>query len=664
MPQHTQPLQHQPHHQHQQHQQQQWAESGGRTTAAGGHSDLESIAAMQRLHLDDAHTHQYQGQPPLTSPPAARPPAPANHRASPMHSASHSQQPSTHLFRTPQKQLHSPVTAAHPTSSGAAGVWARKSAGQLFGTSPASGQPQPVGSPTGPPASPLLSGNGPSTPATPSTSTPYVPYVPHPSALTQPIKPHLRRGFPSLAHVPHSSHMDQQLAALLSTLIPSSSSDASRDACRAQLEALVRRVWPTAAVRLFGSSVNLLCDERSDCDLSLLMGEETGVKQSCYNSFIPKPKKEKGKKGPDKNSVAGAEAGAETNGSAPTFVDNGQQDENDLGTAQGAAEPDAQQQQQAAAADDGSETKPPSSPQANAKQGSSLTVDMLPTLSLSNPTHLHQLSLARTSDEQQPIEPGVVIEKLAAILKTESATLYSGILALPKARVPIVKFHSNEYGYDMDIGVNNLLAIENSQLIRAYMTADVRARQLVFIVKHWAKQRKINDPFRGTLSSYAYVLMTIHFLQQLTPPVLPCLQSYGVRGRGERIVSGYDCWWDGRLASEWRSDNGSGLSALLSGWFMYYAHCYGFSEDVISVRVGGVLSKRDKEKEWAGSGKRDKHLLSIEDPFEVSHDLGRVCDGNALYEIRGETIRGTKMMMEGKSMQSIMTKYEKEWRGS
>ena len=212
--------------------------------------------------------------------------------------------------------------------------------------------------------------------------------------------------------------------------------------------------------------------------------------------------------------------------------------------------------------------------------------------------------------------------------------------------------------------MNNLLAIENSALIRAYMSADVRARQLVFVIKHWAKQRKINDPFRGTLSSYAYVLMTIHFLQQLSPPVLPCLQSNTLRVRGERLVSGYDCWWDEGLAAGWRSANSSGLSALLSGWYLYYAHCFGFTDDVISVRVGGVLAKRDKEREWAGSGKRDKHLLSIEDPFEVSHDLGRVCDGNALFEIRGECIRGAKMQAEGKSVQALMAKYEKEWRGS
>ena len=247
--------------------------------------------------------------------------------------------------------------------------------------------------------------------------------------------------------MPHSPHIDQQLAALLSTLIPSQSSDESRDACRAQLEALVRRVWPTAAVRLFGSSVNLLCDERSDCDMSLLMGEDTGVKQSCYNTFIPKPKAEKGK-GKEK----GKEGAGSNGNAAATGVEAVQQSEEALGTAQGAGEPDVPQPAQqptSAPVKDGSATKLPPSPQQPAsKQSSSLTVDMLPTLSLSEPAHLQQLALSRASSEEALIEPGAVIEKLAAIIKTESARLYSDILALPKARVPIVKFHSDEFQYD------------------------------------------------------------------------------------------------------------------------------------------------------------------------------------------------------------------------
>ena len=257
-----------------------------------------------------------------------------------------------------------------------------------------------------------------------------------------------------------------------------------------------------------------------------------------------------------------------------------------------------------------------------------------------------------------------MVEKLAIILKTAPAA-FSSILALPKARVPIVKFSSLHHGYDCDVGVNNLLALENSLLIREYMQADVRARQLVYLVKHWARQRKINDPFRGTLSSYAYVLMVIHFLQQAVPPVLPNLQSYAAgAARPVRLVSGYDCHFYPLASLAWSARNRMTLSQLLSGFFFYFANVFDYITDVISIRTGGVLSKAVKQREWAGSGKRDKHLLSIEDPFEVSHDVGRVCDGNALYEIRGECIRAIKMMNEGKGVREMMAKYDKDWRGS
>lgn len=46
-------------------------------------------------------------------------------------------------------------------------------------------------------------------------------------------------------------------------------------------------------------------------------------------------------------------------------------------------------------------------------------------------------------------------------------------------------------------------------------------------MKHFARQRKINEPFRGTLSSYAYVLLVIQYLQSLKY----CLCFTCARGR-------------------------------------------------------------------------------------------------------------------------------------
>ncbi len=84
---------------------------------------------------------------------------------------------------------------------------------------------------------------------------------------------------------------------------------------------------------------------------------------------------------------------------------------------------------------------------------------------------------------------------------------------------------STHPGTKADITVNNMLACTNTKLLRDYCSIDPRLRQLVFLVKHWAKKRKVNNAYEGTLSSYAYCLMAIAHLQRRQPPVLPCLQE-------------------------------------------------------------------------------------------------------------------------------------------
>ncbi|KAL8111388.1 hypothetical protein AgCh_019198 [Apium graveolens] len=114
-----------------------------------------------------------------------------------------------------------------------------------------------------------------------------------------------------------------------------------------------------------------------------------------------------------------------------------------------------------------------------------------------------------------------VLLKLADILQSDNL---QNVQALTRARVPIVKLMDPVTGISGDICVNNLLAVINTKLLRDYALIDERLRQLAFIIKHWAKSRGVNETYQGTLSSYAYVLMCINFLQQRRPAILPCLQ--------------------------------------------------------------------------------------------------------------------------------------------
>ncbi|MCO5564125.1 hypothetical protein L7F22_017781 [Adiantum nelumboides] len=97
-------------------------------------------------------------------------------------------------------------------------------------------------------------------------------------------------------------------------------------------------------------------------------------------------------------------------------------------------------------------------------------------------------------------------EVVCALADALKANHMQNVQALTHARVPIVKYSDPKTGISCDVCVNNMLAVVNTKLLHDYAQIDVRLRQLAFMVKHWAKCRQVNETYRGTLSSYAYVL--------------------------------------------------------------------------------------------------------------------------------------------------------------
>ena len=84
------------------------------------------------------------------------------------------------------------------------------------------------------------------------------------------------------------------------------------------------------------------------------------------------------------------------------------------------------------------------------------------------------------------------------------------------ARIPIVTFiDAQESGLECDIGFYNPLAMCNTKLLYTYSQCDARVRPLAYYVKRWVKGRGINNPGEGTLGSYGYILLLIHYLQVL-----------------------------------------------------------------------------------------------------------------------------------------------------
>ncbi|KAL0302304.1 UNVERIFIED_CONTAM: UTP:RNA uridylyltransferase 1 [Sesamum calycinum] len=250
--------------------------------------------------------------------------------------------------------------------------------------------------------------------------------------------------------------------------------------------------------------------------------------------------------------------------------------------------------------------------------------------------------------ENGNIDKREVLLKLADMLQLDNLQI---VQALIHARVPIVKLMDPVTGISCDICVNNLLAVVNTKLLQDYAQIDVRLRQLAFIVKHWAKSRGVNETYRGTLSSYALnyagkshidTCFTVEH-QQIFSHLHPDLSLVSCMVLDDTMCSilfflmrmrttyfatldNAECSYFDQVEKlrNFGAQNGEGVAHLVWAFFHYWAYCHDYANDVISIRTGETLSKRAKN--WTTRVGNDRHLICIEDPCDVSHDLGRVVD--------------------------------------
>ncbi|WKX98874.1 hypothetical protein Q1695_014056 [Nippostrongylus brasiliensis] len=186
------------------------------------------------------------------------------------------------------------------------------------------------------------------------------------------------------------------------------------------------------------------------------------------------------------------------------------------------------------------------------------------------------------------------------------------VYAITGAKVPIVKFVCPGLGIDGDISYYNVLALSNTELLKTYCAWDKRVAPLGVWIKRWAKMCDIGDASRGSLSSYAYIILLLHYLQNCDPPLVPRLQEdFRSADTQPEIIENCDVYFHKDVIEGW-SKNKRTLGELFIGFLDYYAR-FDFGTQVVQMRRKKPLLKT--EKEWNRS-------LCIEDPFDLRHNLG------------------------------------------
>ncbi|XP_062985468.1 terminal uridylyltransferase 7 [Elgaria multicarinata webbii] len=211
-----------------------------------------------------------------------------------------------------------------------------------------------------------------------------------------------------------------------------------------------------------------------------------------------------------------------------------------------------------------------------------------------------------------------IIEELARVLKKHSGL--RNILPITTAKVPIVKFFHVRSGLEVDISLYNTLALHNTRLLSSYAAIDPRVKYLCYTMKVFTKMCDIGDASRGSLSSYAYTLMVLYFLQQRSPPVIPVLQEiYKEPKKPEILVDGWNVYFFDRtdeLPVVWPDfgKNQESIGELWLGLLRFYTEEFDFKEHVICIRRRNLLTTF--KKQWTS-----KYIV-IEDPFDLNHNLG------------------------------------------
>lgn len=253
----------------------------------------------------------------------------------------------------------------------------------------------------------------------------------------------------------------------------------------------------------------------------------------------------------------------------------------------------------------------------------------------------------------------IAIQQLGASLRR--ASWCSDVFTVAHAKIPVIKLVHATSGLKVDISIENTIAIENTRLMALYMNLDARIKPLAFALKVWCKSRAISHPEEGTLSSYSWTLMLIHYLQRTEPPLLPNLQEntsslepFSHTYNGSVI----DCYYD--ETPSFRSVSKAKVSDLFAGFFHYYATEFDFDTHVIniapafskssgsSVEVNKLMKVKKGRADW------ERKSIAIQDPFIDDRNTAVGCSPILAEWIFDEIRRAAAILSEGGSFADVV----------
>lgn len=182
------------------------------------------------------------------------------------------------------------------------------------------------------------------------------------------------------------------------------------------------------------------------------------------------------------------------------------------------------------------------------------------------------------------------------------------------AKVPIIKFTVADR-FEVDLSFSNFLAINNTEMLNFYNQIDPRLRVLNIALKIVLKACRVPKSDAGGISSYAFAIMLIHYLQQ--KGFLPVLQELHEGNEKPVInVGKWNVWYQNDMSMVhklWKPpEKDVTVAELWFGFLRYYLFEFDREHYVVTIKQKSRLDRL---------GKLWESLLAVEDPFNLRHNL-------------------------------------------
>ena len=164
----------------------------------------------------------------------------------------------------------------------------------------------------------------------------------------------------------------------------------------------------------------------------------------------------------------------------------------------------------------------------------------------------------------------------------------------------MVKATHNSSNFPIEILFGGVAPLKTNRLLQDYALLDDRLAPLAVNFRYWAKQCSLDDPQKGFLPAHSFTIMTVFYLQQVSPPVLPCIHD-------SIKESEDDDYKPPEEQKSWKSENKSSVAELWLGLLRFYAAEFPVKKLCVSIR--------SRKKTTLAQRRWPPRFIGIEDPY-------------------------------------------------